>query len=162
MERPSGFQAAFRGFWRRCTGGEAFLKKVLSSLPPPPHPSSPKDFRLVGRPRDRSSSPRQVSGLKGALLGKCPPPQRPPFQGSSAGRRCLARPISASAATRRWCGSEICCPYGAPQGAVYRARRSLGRYGARRGLQWVVGKRADVPTVMAPKNGGGHIQEPPG
>ena len=117
-------------------GGEAFLKKVLSSLPPNPHPSSPKGFRLVGRPRERSPSPRQVSGLKGALLGKSPP-QRPPFQGSSAGRRCLARPISASAATRRWCGREICCPYGAPQGTVYRTRRSLGRYGARRGLQWV-------------------------
>ena len=112
------------------------------------------------RPRERSPSPRQESGLKGALLGKCPP-QRPPFQGSSAGRRCLARSISASAATRRRCGSEICCPYGAPQGAVNRARRSLGRYGAR-GRPPMVDKRADVPTVMAPKNGRGHIQEPPG
>ena len=77
---------------RRGLSGESPL------LPSPiPHPSSPKDFRLVGRPRERSPSPRQVSGLKGALLGKCPP-QRPPFQGSSAGRRCLAHPISASAA----------------------------------------------------------------
>lgn len=25
-------------------GGEGFLKKALSSLPPHPHPSSPKDF----------------------------------------------------------------------------------------------------------------------
>ena len=99
------------------------LVKARSSLPPHPHPSSPKDFRLVGRPRERSPSPRQVIGLKGAFFGKCPP-QRPPFQGSSAGRRCLARPISASAATRRWCGSEICCPFGAPQGTVYRTRIS--------------------------------------
>ena len=110
-------------------GGEAFQEKALSSLPPHPHPSSHKDFRLVGRPRERSPSPRQESGLKGALWGKCPP-QCPPFQSSSAGRRYLARPISASAATRRWCGREICCPYGAPQGAVNRARRSLGERNA--------------------------------
>ena len=42
MERPSGFQAAFRGFWRRCTGGESFLKKALS-----PGPPLPKTFDLM-------------------------------------------------------------------------------------------------------------------
>ena len=140
-------------------GGVAFLYKALSSLPPHPHPSSPKGFRLVERPRGRSSSPRQESGLKGALLEKFPP-QRPPFQGSSAGRRYLARPISASAATRRWCGSEICCPYGAPQGTVYRARKSLGRYGARGGLQWWI--RGQMSRLSwPPKTGEGIFRNRP-
>ena len=46
-------------------GGEGFLKKVLSSLPPRPHPSSPKDFHAYRIPV------RRFPGLSEAGLYSC-------------------------------------------------------------------------------------------
>ena len=40
-------------------GRRDLSEKGPSSLPPRPHPSTSKDFRPVGRPRERSSFPRQ-------------------------------------------------------------------------------------------------------
>lgn len=49
-------------------GRRGLSEKGPSSLPPRPHPSTSKDFRPMGRPRERSSFPRQEREREGESL----------------------------------------------------------------------------------------------